>query len=173
MIHQNSFMKTILLFFLSIFFLSCAQTKIYMVRHAEKTGNTPNADLKSPEGFARANTLKDSMKNMKLAGVFSTNVPRTLHTGQPSADDHMLPVTVYANGDSLVDQLILKKKKRFLVVGHSNTVPQMIRHLGLDPGFTGDIPDNDFDNLYVITVTWEHNGRRMSVVRKTYGVVSP
>lgn len=166
-------MKPILFFLLIICCCSCNTTKIYIVRHAEKNGTAPNADLKVPEGINRANTLRDSLYSVSIKGVYSTNVPRTLHTGEPTATDHGMTVTVYANGDSLVDQLVTRKNKRYLVVGHSNTVPQMIRHLGLDPGIPGDIPDNDFDNLYVITVTRNNGAAHYTIVRKTYGAASP
>ena len=152
---------------------SCAVTKIYLVRHAEKTGNTANADLKAPEGFARAVALKDSLHVKVITSVYSTNVPRTFHTAEAVALDHSLPVVFYANADSLADALVVKKNKRFVVVGHSNTVPQMIRRLGLDPGITGSIPDNDYDNLFVITLRWKKGTAIKTLEKKTYGELSP
>ena len=103
-------MKPILFILLCFCIFSCTSTKIFIVRHAEKAGMAANADLKSPEGFARANTLRDSLKKYKLDGVFSTNVPRTFHTGKPTADDQHLSVVFYANSDSLIDKISLKKE---------------------------------------------------------------
>jgi hypothetical protein len=41
--------------------------------------------------------------------------------------------------------------KTILIIGHSNTLPQIIRKLGVTDYPYGDIPDNEFDNLFVIT----------------------
>lgn len=165
-------MKIICILLLCVFLSSCAVTKIYIVRHAEKANNSANPELKNPEGFARANALKDSMQDIKLTNIYSTNFLRTVYTVESSASAHGRTVTIYKNADSLIDKLILQKNKRILVAGHSNTIPQMIRHINLDPGFAGGIPDNDFDNLFVITIRWK-NGVHKSIVRKTYGAASP
>ncbi len=165
-------MRILLLGFIYCF-LAPSTTKIYIVRHAEKNGTTSNADLKTPEGYARANVLKDSLNKLSLTSIFSTNTSRTIHTAEPTANSKHLPVTIYNDADSLVDQLLLKKNKTFLIVGHSNTIPNMIRHLGLDPGFEGNIPDNDFDNLFVIIKKWNLDGTSEVIVRKTYGEPTP
>jgi broad specificity phosphatase PhoE len=84
-----------------------------------------------------------------------------------------LPVTTYApnGGDALLDSLIKQKNRRFLVVGHSNTIPAMLRHIGLTPSME-NIPDNDYDNLFVVKLKWGL-GRKISLKEKTYGKVSP
>ena len=50
--------KLVALLFISTILISCATTKIYIVRHAEKNSTKPDADLKTPEGYARATELK-------------------------------------------------------------------------------------------------------------------
>jgi hypothetical protein len=59
------------------------------------------------------------------------------------------------------------------VVGHSNTIPQMILHINLNPGFTGNIADNDFDNLFIILKKTKWGKTKLSLVKKTYGKISP
>ncbi len=163
-------MKNIFCFLIIILLLSCSTTKIYLVRHAEKNGTTSNADLKTPEGFARANKLRDTMQNFKLTNVFSTNTPRTINTAEPTAIAQNQSVIIYTNGDSLIDKLLLLKNKKFLIVGHSNTLPNIIRHLKLNPGFEGNIADNDFSNFFVIVKKWRWGKEKVKLVRKTYGV---
>lgn len=37
-----------------------------------------------------------------------------------------------------------------LIIGHSNTIPPIIRRLGI-PGFDlKEIPDHEYDNLYIV-----------------------
>jgi hypothetical protein len=70
MFRKMKLLNTILI---TLFLCSChSTTKIYLVRHAEKVSNAANADLKSPEGFARANVLKDSLITISINAIFST-----------------------------------------------------------------------------------------------------
>jgi 2,3-bisphosphoglycerate-dependent phosphoglycerate mutase len=163
-------MKYILLVAFTLSIVSCSTTKIYLVRHAEKNGTTSNADLKTPEGFTRANMLRDTLQNFRLANVYSTNTPRTIHTAEPTAITQNLQVIIYANGDSLVDKLLLQKNKKFLLVGHSNTIPNIIRHAKLNPGFEGNLADNDFSNFFVIVKKWRWGKEKVRLLKKRYGV---
>jgi broad specificity phosphatase PhoE len=163
-------MKSILFFAITISIFSCSTTKIYLVRHAEKNGTTSNADLKTPEGFARANMLRDTLQNFRLTNVYSTNTPRTIHTAEPTAIAQNLQVIIYANGDSLVDNLLQQKNKNFLLVGHSNTIPNIIRHAKLNPGFEGNLADNDFSNFFVIVKKRRWGKEKIRLLKKRYGV---
>ena len=40
--------------------------------------------------------------------------------------------------------------KTILIIAHSNTIPQIIRKFGVTDYPYGDIPDNEFDNLFVV-----------------------
>ena len=62
--------KVLSVILLSTILVSCATTKIYIVRHAEKNSTKPDADLKTPEGYTRANELKNVLENVKLNNVF-------------------------------------------------------------------------------------------------------
>jgi len=162
----------------AILWCSCSSTTtIYLVRHAEKqapNANVPPNDVElSDLGHARALVLRDSMQSKALKGVFATTVRRTQQTVEPTALAKGLTVRQYTAtqpaADALVDSLSAIKGKKFLVAGHSNTVPAMVRHLGLPCSFTGNIPDNDYDNLFIITIK-----KGVKTVRETtYGAISP
>lgn len=171
----------ILFTFLLIFSLgACSHTTtIYLVRHAEKQVQDPNVMMQpndvelSAAGHARAGVLRDSLSGKRLNGVFATTIRRTQQTVEPAAFAKNLTVIQYAAtqpaANALMDSLVLIKGKTFVVAGHSNTVPAMVRHLGLPCSFTGNIPDDDYDNLFIITVK---NGVKM-VRQTTYGAPSP
>jgi hypothetical protein len=163
-------MKYLLFLLLSVTIISCSTTKIYLVRHAEKNGTTSNADLKTPEGFTRANMLRDTLQKYRLTNIFSTNTPRTIHTAEPTAVAQNLRVIIYANGDSLVDKLLLQKNKKFLIVAHSNTLPNIIWHTKLTPCFGLSIADNDFSNFFVIIKKWRWGKPKLTLVQKRYGL---
>ena len=162
--------KVIGLILLSTILISCATTKIYIVRHAEKNSAKPDADLRTPEGYTRANELKKILQNVKLNNVYSTNTPRTIHTVEPTAYSQSKALELYKNGDSLALKLLSQKHKRFLICGHSNTVPQLIKAVGLNSGIEGNIADNDFDNLFIITKKWRFGKVKLSLEKRIYGV---
>jgi hypothetical protein len=165
-------MKHILFLVVIISTISCSTTKVFLIRHAEKTGNTFNADLKAPDGFARANMLRDTLQNFKIANVYSTNTPRTIHTAEPTAVAQNKKVIIYSDGDSLTDKLLLQKNKKFLVVGHSNTLPDIIRNYKLNPGFEGNIGDNDYSNFFVLVKKWRLGKPKITLQKTKYGVIN-
>lgn len=159
-------MKYLLVLFVGCVMLGCTSTTtIYVVRHGEKSAPSGNVPL-SGDGLQRAETLKDSLAGKRMHGVYTTYTIRTAQTAMPSAIAAGLDTTTYASGDSLLRVLIGKRGKNYLVVGHSNTVPQMIRAIGLQPGFEGNIPDQQYDNLFEITV--KKNETKLLV--KKYGL---
>lgn len=155
---------------------SCSST-IYVVRHAEKQaangammGNDPDLSV---EGKLRAKALAELLAGKGIKAAYATPYKRTQQTAAPTAAAQNLSVTTYPpnQGNALIDSLARQKNKNFLIVGHSNTVPALLRHLGLNPSMQ-DIPENDFDNLFTVRIQWFF-GKKMRLVQSTYGAVSP
>ena len=143
-----------------------AQTTIFLVRHAERAdagGGGMAADpALSAVGRARAQSLAGMLKDTKLTAVFSTELKRTQQTATPTAQAQHLTVTTVP---SVKTAALVEKLKAatgaVLVVGHSNTVPEIVAGLGIATPVT--IDDQDFDNLFIVT-TGEHS----SLVRLRY-----
>jgi hypothetical protein len=55
-----------------------------------------------------------------------------------------------------------------LVVGHSNTVPEIVRALG--GGDVGEIPDGRYDDFFIVVLS---EGGSARTIRGTYGERSP
>lgn len=131
-----------------------AVTKIFIVRHAEKeSGKDP--DL-TPAGQARAGDLMRALQNEGVQKIYVSQYKRT----QQTADSMriMLKInTVQYMADTVCDNLVntimenADFGKTILIIAHSNTIPQIIRKFGVTDYPYGDIPDNEFDNLFVIT----------------------
>ena len=124
----------------------------FIVRHAEKdTAGGSNADL-IPIGRGRAEALKKMLKKVKIKGVYSTNVPRTIHTAEPIAKAKHQTVALY-DAKKQADLLrgLVEKKGKFFIVGHSNTINQLVNTL---TGKTDekDLPDSDYSRLYIVSV---------------------
>jgi len=123
---------------------------VYLVRHAEKADASLDPPL-SDAGRARAEGLIHVLGTAGITRVWSTSYRRTLSTAGPLAANLHLDVTPY-------DPLKLAEfaaelrvtPGRHLVVGHSNTTPELVRALGGDPGAV--IQDWEYDRLYVVVI---------------------
>ena len=146
-------MRIVLFFLASVFFMSCSQT-YYVVRHAEKAVQSPNmsSDVQlSDAGKQRAENLKEVLKDKKIGLIYSTNTIRTKSTAGPTASLFSLPINEYApRPDSAFIILLKSKKQNTLVVGHSNTVDDIVNMLCGEKKVAGDLTDAEYDNLYVI-----------------------
>lgn len=161
-------MKRVLLFCAVALLTACHTTKIYVVRHAEKMSTGTDPGLTS-EGKQRAEALKDVLHSDSLSGAFATQYQRTFETAQPTVIDQRITLRRYQAdaGKPLLDSLSHLKKKKYLVVGHSNTVLPMLQGVGLHPSIN-EIPDTDYDNLFVVTVKW-FLGRHVRLKETVYG----
>ena len=126
---------------------AAAQSTIFIVRHAEKAqGDDP--DL-SETGRARAESLANLLKDATISAIYTSEVKRTKQTAAPLARLlHLEPITVPAKDrDTLVAKL-KTSSGNVLVVGHSNTIPDLTKSLGITTPVT--IADNDYDNLFIV-----------------------
>lgn len=125
-------------------------TIIYLVRHGEKAAVEKDPEL-TTQGKARARNIAAILKSTGIAHVYSSTAQRTRQTAQPLATDLGLQVQVYdpAQSANLVAQ-VKAAGGTALVVGHSNTVPELVRLFGGKPG--SDIGDDEFDRLYQLIV---------------------
>jgi phosphohistidine phosphatase SixA len=128
-------------------------TTVIVVRHAEKETCPSAQDQTCPltaDGEKRAETLARMLSNSGVSVVFSTNTTRTRETVNNYADPRGITIQLY-NSSAEVANLIKSSHigKVVLVAGHSPTVPEIIRALGISsPPQIG----NDFDNFFIVTI---------------------
>lgn len=133
-----------------------AQHTVFLVRHAEradaKPGTSPtmaaDPDL-SDAGRTRAASLAAALKDAKITAIYVTEFKRTQQTAAPLAKALGLTVRVVTakNAADLVKQLEAGPGNA-LVVGHSNTVPDVIKGLGVTTPVA--IGDDEFDHLFLV-----------------------
>ena len=128
---------------------AAAQSTIFLVRHAEKAGGE-DPDL-TETGRARAESLATALKDAGITAIYTSEVKRTQQTAAPlSKALHLEPTMIAAKDrDALVAKL-QSSSGNALVVGHSNTIPEIIKALGIAAPIT--IADNDYDNLFVVVL---------------------
>ena len=126
-------------------------TQYYFIRHAEKADSSKNPDL-SEKGLERAQQWKTLFSKINFDGVYSTDFNRTLQTIQPIVADNNRLLKIY--NPKMMDVEVFKKEthgKTILIVGHSNTIPNMVNQIIKENKYT-DIEENQFGNLYIVTL---------------------
>lgn len=148
---MNRFALTLLL--CGLFAASAAaQSTVFIVRHAEKAEGSGNDPDLSQAGQARAESLANILKEVGITAIYATEFKRTQETAAPLAKEIGIEV-VRLPGKSTTE-LVAKLRHlhggNALVVGHSNRIPLLIKGLGVDAPI--NIADNDYDNLFVVTL---------------------
>ncbi len=161
---------TILMLFVSVLFSGCQDKKVeklqaaepeistlselggvyYLIRHAEKDrANPQNQDPELTQaGLERAKLWQSYFDSIPLTGIYSTAYKRTLQTVIPTAAAKSLTPQIYQPLELLDDNFFKKSSSgHWLIVGHSNTVPQLTNALmAIDT--LHDIPDTVNSRLY-------------------------
>lgn len=162
--------RYLFLLLLAAVFASCT-TRYYLVRHAERLDASADSPL-STAGFARANVLRDSLLPKGIGRIYVSTLVRTQQTAQPLADALQLPLQLYRpdTTTAFITALDHIRGMNVLVVGHSNNIPQIVEGLS---GTLTPIHENDFDNLFIVTVKTGWGKTRRTLVQTTYGPPSP
>ncbi|KAA3638587.1 MAG: histidine phosphatase family protein [Proteobacteria bacterium] len=132
----------------------------YVLRHAEKqTGDDPAL---TEQGQQRAQRLANLLSNADIQAIYSSHYQRTRQTAEPIAEIKKLPITQYdPKALNQFAQKLLSENKNAVIIGHSNTTPQLVRMLSQQP-----IPDMDektYDLIYQV-VTFSEIAGQQSVV---------
>lgn len=160
-------------FVVMLFLLSCntATTTYYIVRHAEKetstavTNNMTSDVPLSEAGEQRAEALRDSLMNEGITHIFSTNYVRTKSTAHPLSDADHVPIETYDPEDPNFVSKLKSLGGKVLIIGHSNTVDDLVNELAGVKEINGDLPDSEYGDLFVIT----KKGSKISFAKKHFG----
>jgi broad specificity phosphatase PhoE len=133
-----------------------AESAVFVVRHAERAdAGTPDAKMMGADpslssvGLSRAKSLAAVLKDARITAVFTTEYKRSRQTAGPLAKNAGLEVTAIPskNMQALIDA-VRNAKGNVLVVGHSNTIPELLKALGISEAV--QIGENDYDDLLIV-----------------------
>ena len=154
---------------LLVIFSSCTTTRYFIVRHAEKQDATANMSSDVPlseKGKQRAQALKEQMAYQKIRAIYSTNYNRTKSTAQPTSDITGVPVVIYdPSNEGFVEKLRQFEKGDVLVVGHSNTVDDLVNKLMGEKIIASDLPDTEYGSLFVVI----KKGKKYTFEKRHFG----
>lgn len=144
-----------------LLFSSCKTTQkidkieaaYYLVRHAEKVQNAKDPGL-TKEGKERAYFLAEWLSEIPLDAIYSSDYFRTRKTAQPTCSAKNIQMQLYDPRDlkGFAKSIQSKhKKENVLIVGHSNTTPQLSNLLSNSTQF-GSLEEWQYDKLYKIEI---------------------
>jgi phosphohistidine phosphatase SixA len=135
-----------------LFLLACAASAqtIFVVRHAEKISET--VDALSDAGKQRAICLANMLKDANVKTIYVSQTDRARQTGAPLAKQLNITATELPAKDygTLLARIHANAEQNAVVVGHSNTVPDIIKALGVTD--SAPVGDKDYDWLFIVTL---------------------
>jgi broad specificity phosphatase PhoE len=131
-----------------------AQEALILVRHAELLSSPMSGPKQVPlseAGADRARRLASLLKDAGIDAIYVTDFVRTQKTAEPLSQELHKPLTMIAKGDprQLLERLRASRDAHaVLVVGHSDTLPGLLKTLG----YPGDIKieAQDYGNIFVV-----------------------
>ena len=125
---------------------------VVLVRHAEKESSEEDPALSST-GQQRAQKLASLLQDAGIEQIWSSDYRRTRDTAAPLSTLLGIEVLLYdpRNLPGLVDRL-RRDGHNALVVGHSNTTPELASLLGGETHGTID-EKTEYDRLYLLNIS--------------------
>jgi 2,3-bisphosphoglycerate-dependent phosphoglycerate mutase len=142
-------------------------TTVILIRHGERNAPTPtNPDPHlNAAGKARAKELIRIFGQSGIRAIYRSHFARSKETAQPLATHLGLPAIEMNEALQIKNDIMSNHTgQTVLVIGHSDTVPDIINRLG-----AGNLPlidDSEFDNLFVVKI---FGPGRASMTRLKYG----
>jgi broad specificity phosphatase PhoE len=147
---------------------------IFLVRHAERAPLPANQPPPrgmmgedpplSAAGQERARRLAAMLASAGIKHILTTEYQRTRQTAAPTAERANVKPVMGAAKDPqpFIDQ-VQKASGNVLIVGHSNTIPDLLKGLGVKQAIT--IAENEYDNLFVVV---RHGAGEPTLIRLRY-----
>jgi broad specificity phosphatase PhoE len=138
-------------------------TTVFLVRHAERADEPRQDPPLTEKGIARSQELARLLSTAGIKAIFTSQFTRTKSTAEPLAKQLGLTPTTQtlrSNPANLrliaedstketVEKIMAHAGSSVLVVGHSNSIPDVIKMLGAD---APTIDEKKFDDLFIVTI---------------------
>lgn len=135
--------------------VSDTTTTFIVVRHAEKVDESSESNLNA-DGMLRAEELKRILSNISISAIYSTPFNRTRQTVAPLASAKGVAITEYQSTKpypQLVSEIrTANLGKAVVIVGHSNTVPDLLKEL-TNNALSITISSGQYDDLFMVSLT--------------------
>ncbi len=127
-------------------------TQLYIIRHTEKASDSDENPSLSAAGIERASYWKKVLQHIEFDQVFTTDFIRNVQTAELiSTESDIKPELYYPMSFDVVKFLQLVQGQKVLIIGHSNTIPDMVNRL-IDETKYPPMSHENYNQLYLITI---------------------
>ena len=151
---------------------------VFLIRHAEREDEPKQDPPLSKDGVARSQALARLLSSAGIKAIFTSQYTRTKQTAEPLATKLGLTVTAFTlktnpsnprqiaeeSTAEVTNKILEHAGQSVLVIGHSNSIPDVIKMLGGDVVPT--IDEKKFDDLFIVNV---YAKGKAKVVQLKYG----
>ena len=151
---------------------------VFLIRHAEREDEPRQDPPLSKVGVARSQALARLLTTAGIKAVFTSQFTRTKQTAEPLATKlgiNVTPFTLKSNPSNprqiaeestaeVTNKILEHAGESVLVIGHRNSIPDVIKMLGGD--FIPTIDERKFDDLFIVNV---YAKGKAKVVQLKYG----
>lgn len=137
---------------------------VFLIRHAEREDEPRQDPPLKKEGVARAQELARLLGAAGIKAIYTSQFARTRLTAEPLATKlglTLTPISLKSNPTNprqiaeestteFVNKVLERAGENVLIVGHSNSIPDVIKMLGGD--VVPAIDESKFNDLFVVTV---------------------
>ena len=125
-----------------------AADTVFVIRHLQKAdGADPPL---TAQGAANAQALASMLAKSGVTAIFATSTKRAMQTAQPLAAKLGITITPYDPADPAgLARRVASTPGAVLVVGHSNTVPELVARFGGKQPVT--LSEQDYGTVFVVT----------------------
>lgn len=131
---------------------AAAQKTIFVIRHLQK-GEGADPSL-TAVGAANAQRLAEMLQDKKVVAIFATPTRRAMETAAPLAQRLAIAVTPYdPRNPQALAAAVAAAPGPVLVVGHSNTVPDLVATFG--GSRPAALTEEDYGTLFIVEADGE------------------
>jgi len=153
-------------------------TTVFLVRHANRADEPRQDPPLNDKGVSRSHELARLLGSSGIKAIYTSQFLRTKQTAEPLArllGVTVTPMTLKSNPTNprlvseqstteIIEKILARPGETSLVIGHSNSVPDVIKMLGGD--MVPVIDEKKFDDLFVVAV---YAKGKAKVVHMKYG----
>jgi len=127
-------------------------TTVILVRHAERASSQMSGeDLGlNAAGKKRAEELALMLRDANVQAIYTSDALRTIQTAEPLAQRLNLTPRKITDVNALVKDLKAHPNRTVLIVHHSNSLPLIMKGLGI--AAPPSISDTQYDYMFVVTI---------------------
>ncbi len=139
-------------------------TTVFLIRHADRADEPRQDPPLNDKGVSRSNELARLLGNSGVKAIYTSQFLRTKQTAEPLAgllNLTVTPMTLKSNPTNprliseqstteMTNKILERPGETSLVIGHSNSIPEVIKMLGGD--MVPVIDEKKFDDLFVVTI---------------------